>query len=169
MILHSQLPGSEKRNPIQFQLFARINTYYRRRLNRMAACKKKNPNPMCALPSRRPRQLDKNSTAELRNCANHWFSTGRFSEWISSSGASDGTGGNLQLLGPSGGTIAYCSPRWRTLFTVPLSHNGPTHRRLWEGVRGFVCRGLGDTICTVLPVALCRHFAEGPLMKISLV
>lgn len=29
------------------------------------------------------------------------------------------------------------------------------------GASALVC----DTIYTVLPVALCRHFAEGPLMK----
>lgn len=121
---------------------------------------------MCALPSRRPRQLDKNSTAELQTMRITGLALADFQCGSPPRGASDGTGGNLQLLGPSGGNNRILFPRWRTLFTVPLSpHNGPTHRRLWKA------SGASSAGASVTPfVQFCLwHSAaillRGPLMK----
>ena len=120
-------------------------------------------------PSHQRRQLNKNSTAELQTSKNRQLADRDFAVHLLLRRFGDGTESNLQLLHHSRGNNHILFPHAGEHYSPFLySTMGRVRKMLWNTSKATSARAtalVGDTIYLVLPVALRRHFAEGPLMK----
>lgn len=120
-------------------------------------------------PSHQRRQLNKNSTAELQTSKNRQLADRDFAVHLLLRRFGDGTESNLQLLHHSRGNNHILFPHAGEHYSPFLySTMGRVRKMLWNTSKATSARAtalVGDTIYPVLPVALRRHFAKGPLMK----